>query len=142
MLKYAEIKPAINQVEIHPFLPNTELIKYCRSQDIMPVAYSPLGSQNQVPGTDKTVSTHAELVALAEKKGVTVAQILIAWGLSRGDVVLPKSAKEERIQSNFQPIDLTGEDFKVVDNVAEGNFYQFVNPVDMFGFDVWAVEPR
>jgi diketogulonate reductase-like aldo/keto reductase len=44
MLKYAEIKPMMNQVEIHPFLPNTELVEYCFSHDILPVAYSPLGS--------------------------------------------------------------------------------------------------
>jgi diketogulonate reductase-like aldo/keto reductase len=53
MLKYAEIKPAINQVEIHPFLPNTELVQCCFSHNILPVAYSPLGSQGQVATTQK-----------------------------------------------------------------------------------------
>jgi len=140
LLKYAEIKPAINQVEIHPFLPNTKLIEYCRSHDILPVAYSPLGSQDQVPTTNEKVSTNAELNALAKKKGVSVAQILIAWGLKRGYVVLAKSSNDMRIRSNFQVIVLTDEDFEAVHKVAEERHYRFVNPKDMFGYDVWADE--
>lgn len=138
LLKYAEIKPAINQVEIHPFLPNTKLIDYCRSHDILPVAYSPLGSQDQVPTTNERVSTNAEIIALAKRKGVSIAQILIAWGLRRGYVVLPKSSNDERIRSNFQVIELTDEDFEEVNKVAKERHCRFVNPKDMFGYDVWA----
>lgn len=127
-------------MEIHPFLPNTKLIDYCRSHDILPVAYSPLGSQNQIPTTNEKVSTNAELNALAKKKGVSVAQILIAWGLKRGYVVLPKSSNDERIRSNFQVIELSDQDFEAVNKVAEGRHYRFVNPKDMFGYDVWAEE--
>lgn len=140
LLKYAEIQPAINQVEIHPFLPNTELIDYCRSHSILPVAYSPLGSQDQVPTTNEKVSTNAELNALASKKGVSVAQVLIAWGLKRGYVVLPKSSNDERIRSNFQLIELSDQEFEEVNKVAEGRHNRFVNPRDMFGYDVWADE--
>lgn len=127
-------------MEIHPFLPNTKLIDYCRSHDILPVAYSPLGSQDQIPTTNEKVSTNAELNALAKKKGVSVAQILIAWGLKRGYVVLPKSSNDERIRSNFQVIELSDQDFEAVNKVAEGRLYRFVNPKDMFGYDVWAEE--
>ena len=141
MLKYAEIKPAINQVEIHPFLPNNELIKYCFSQDILPVAYSPLGSQNTIPGTGEKVSTNPELSAIAKKKGVTLAQLLIAWGLKRGYVVLPKSANDERIRSNAQLVDLTDEEFEAINKVSERRSHRFVNPKDQFGYNVWADEP-
>jgi diketogulonate reductase-like aldo/keto reductase len=140
LLKYAEIKPAINQIEIHPFLPNSELIEFCRAHDILPVAYSPLGSQNQVPTTNEIVSSNIELKEIAKRKGVTVAQILIAWGLKRGYVVLPKSSNDDRIRSNSQLIDLSGEEFDEVSGVAEGRYYRFVNPKDMFGYDVWGVE--
>ena len=141
LLKYAEVKPAINQVEIHPFLPNNELIKYCVSHDILPVAYSPLGSQEQVPTTGEKVSTDPELNAIAKTKGVTLAQLLIAWGLKRGYVVLPKSSNDERIRSNGHLIDLTDEEFGEVNKVSEGRNHRFVNPVDMFGYNVWANEP-
>lgn len=140
MLKYAEIKPVVNQVEIHPFLPNTELIEYCVSRDILPVAYSPLGSQHQVKHSLEAVSTNSELNALAKKKGVTLAQILIAWGLKRGYAVLPKSSNPERIKGNFAIIDLTEEDFEAVNKVAEGRNDRFVNLKDTFGYDVWPEE--
>jgi diketogulonate reductase-like aldo/keto reductase len=140
LLKDAEIKPAINQVEIHPFLPNTELIDYCRSHDIQIVAYSPLGSQDQVPTANEKVSTNVELNALARRKGVNLASVLIAWGLQRGYVVLPKSSKDERIRSNFQLIELSDEEFEEVNKVAKSRHYRFVNPKDMFGYDVWADE--
>jgi diketogulonate reductase-like aldo/keto reductase len=140
MLKYAEIKPVVNQVEIHPFLPNTKLIEYCISQDILPVAYSPLGSQHQVKHSLEAVSTNPELNALAKEKGVTLAQILIAWGLKRGYAVLPKSSQPERIKSNFEVVDLSEEDFKAVNKVAEGRSDRFVNLKDTFGYDVWPEE--
>ncbi len=140
LFKCAEIKPTINQVEIHPFLPNNELIQYCISHDILPVAYSPLGSQDQVPSTGEKVATNRELIAVAEKKGVSLAQVLIAWGLKRGYVVLPKSSNPTRIQSNFQLIELNEEEFEAVNKVAEGRRCRFVNPKEWFGYDVWADE--
>jgi len=139
LLKYAEIKPVINQVEIHPFLPNNKLIEYCLSQDILPAAYSPLGSQNQIGSTRETVSSNKELNELAKRKGVTLAQVLIAWGLKRGYVILPKSANEARIKSNIQLVDLTEEDFEAVNKIAKGRHDRFVNP-QQFGYDVWAEE--
>jgi len=139
LLEYADVKPVINQVEIHPFLPNNELIKYCFSQDILPAAYSPLGSQNQTGSTRETISSNKALNKLAKEKGVTLAQVLIAWGLKRGYVVLPKSADAVRIKSNFHVIDLTEEDFEAINQVAKGRHDRFVNP-EQFGHDVWAEE--
>jgi diketogulonate reductase-like aldo/keto reductase len=137
MLKYAEIEPAINQVEIHPFLPNTELVEYCFAHDILPVAYSPLGSQAQVETTQETPLQNADLGAIADKKGVTLAQLLIAWGLRRGYAALPKSANEVRIKANLQIIDLSDEEFGLINRAAEGRHYRFVNPKVMFGYDAW-----
>jgi diketogulonate reductase-like aldo/keto reductase len=117
MLRYAAIESMMNQVEIHSFLPNTELVEYCFSQDILPVAYSPLGRQGQIETTQETLLQNAELAELAEKKGVTLAQLLIAWGPKRGlrcrrKVVPPKSANEVKIRSNFVVVDLSEEEFK------------------------------
>lgn len=137
LLKYADIKPAINQVEIHPFLPNNELIQYCMSENILPVAYSPLGSQDQVPTTGEKVLTHPELKAIAERRGISMVQLLVAWGLKRGYAVLPKSGNRDRIRSNFCLVELNEEDFDAVNRVAEGRHFRFVNPKDMFGYDVW-----
>jgi diketogulonate reductase-like aldo/keto reductase len=142
LLKYAEIKPMVNQIEIHPFLPNTELIEYCRSHDIMPAAYSPLGSQEEVPATKEKLLENVALNTLAKKKRTTLAQVLIAWGIKRGYVVLPKSANEERVKRNASLIDLSEEDFEEVNKVAEGRHDRFVNPIGMFGFDAWPEETK
>jgi diketogulonate reductase-like aldo/keto reductase len=140
LLKSAEVKPHALQIEIHPFLPNTELIQYCFDHDILPQAYSPLGSQNQVPSTGEKVSTNSTLNAIAEKNGYTLAQVLIAWGLKRGYVVLPKSSTPSRIKSNFGIVELSNEDFEAVNEVAKGRHTRFVNMKDTFGYDVWPEE--
>jgi len=142
LLKYAKVKPAINQIEIHPFLPQQQLIDYCFSQSILPVAYSPLGSQDQVPGTGEKVSTNKDLIAVAEKNGWTLAQVLIAWGLKRGYSVLPKSSNEARIRGNAKLVTLSDEDFAAVNKVAEGRWSRFVNMKDTFGYDVWPEESK
>ncbi|CZS91018.1 probable reductase [Rhynchosporium graminicola] len=140
ILSFAKIPPAINQIEIHPFLPQTDLIKFCLSHSILPVAYSPLGSQDQVPGTGEKVSTNKELLAVAESKGVSLAQVLIAWGLRRGYAVLPKSSNESRIKSNAVLVELNDEEFNKVEKVAEGRWTRFVNMKGTFGYDVWPEE--
>ena len=142
MDKFATIKPAVNQIEVHPFLPNTDLVEYCKAHDIMPEAYSPLGSQNQVPSTGEKVSTDPTLNEIAKKGGNTLAQVLIAWGLQRGYVVLPKSSTPSRIESNFKVPKLSKEDFEAVNRVAEGRHTRFVNMKDTFGYDVWPEESQ
>ncbi|KXT02408.1 hypothetical protein AC578_7848 [Pseudocercospora eumusae] len=140
LLAYAKVKPAVNQIEIHPFLPNEELVKFCFENDILPEAYSPLGSQNQVPTTGEKVNTNPTLNKIAEKAGNTLAQVLVAWGIRRGYVVLPKSSTPSRIESNFKSIELSDEDFEAVNQVAKGRHTRFVNMKDTFGYDVWPGE--
>ncbi|KAL2841618.1 NADP-dependent oxidoreductase domain-containing protein [Aspergillus pseudodeflectus] len=140
LLKHAKVAPHVNQIEIHPFLPNEELVQYCFKHDILPQAYSPLGSQNQVPTTGERVSENATLNEIAKKGGNTLAQVLIAWGLRRGYVVLPKSSNPSRIESNFKSIELSDADYEAVNKVAEGRHFRFVNMKDTFGYDVWPEE--
>lgn len=140
MLAFAKAKPAVNQVEIHPFLPNVELVEFCQQNDIMPQAFSPLGSQNQVPSTGEKVRTDKTLNEVADRSGHTLAQILLAWGLRRGYVVLPKSSTPSRIEANFQIPQLSDEDFEAVQKVAHGRHTRFVNMKDTFGYDVWPEE--
>jgi diketogulonate reductase-like aldo/keto reductase len=140
LLSFAEVKPTVNQIEIHPFLPNTALVDFCFQHDILPAAYSPLGSQNQVPSTGEKVRTNPTLNEVAERSGNTLAQVLLAWGLRRGYVVLPKSSTPERIESNFQIPELSDEDFAAVESVAKGRHTRFVNMKDTFGYDLWKDE--
>lgn len=140
LMSFAKIKPTVNQIEIHPFLPQEELVKFCQENDILPAAYSPLGSQDQVPTTGEKVRTNKTLNEVAERSGHTLAQVILAWGLRRGYAVLPKSATPSRIESNFQVPDLSDEDFEAVNQVAKGRHTRFVNMKDTFGYNVWPEE--
>jgi len=140
LLSFASVPPAVNQVEIHPFLPNQELLDFATSKNILLVAYSPLGSQNQVPRTGEKVSENKTLNEVAERSGHTLAQTLIAWGIKRGYPVLPKSATPSRIKSNFEDYELNDKDYQAVNEVAKGRHCRFVNMKDTFGFDLWPEE--
>ena len=140
LLGFAKIKPVVNQVEVHPFLPNEELVRFCLDNGILPEAYSPLGSQDQVPTTGEKVRTDKTLNATADRSGHTLAQILLSWGLRRGYAVLPKSSTPSRIETNFQVPDISDEDFQAVQDVAKGRHVRFVNMKDTFGYNVWPEE--
>ncbi|EOD48638.1 Aldehyde reductase [Neofusicoccum parvum] len=140
MFKFAKVKPAVNQIEIHPFLPNEELVKFCQANDVLPSAYSPLGSQDQVPTTGEKVRTNKTLNEVADRSGHTLAQVLLAWGLRRGYAVLPKSSTPSRIDSNLLVPNLSDEDFETVNSVAKGRHTRFVNMKDTFGYNVWPQE--
>ncbi|CUM64562.1 uncharacterized protein PRCAT00002169001 [Priceomyces carsonii] len=105
------ITPAVNQVEVHPLLPQDKLIEYCHEKGIIVEAYSPLGSHDSPLFKNKTI------VEVAERNNVTTAQVLIAWGVHRGTVVLPKSVTPSRIKSNILQISLPEAEYKVLDKM-------------------------
>ncbi|KAF4768038.1 hypothetical protein HAV15_002767 [Penicillium sp. str.  len=133
MAKFAKVQPMVNQIEIHPFLANEELVQYCFAHNILPQAYSPLGSQNQVPTTGERVSENKTLNAVAEKGGNTRPG-------SDCLGVLPKSSNPKRIESNFKSVELSDADFEAVNEVAKSHYCRFVNMRDTFGYDVWPEE--
>ncbi|EEQ34594.1 hypothetical protein McanMca71_002443 [Microsporum canis] len=141
LLQLASIPPAVNQIEIHPFFPNSKLVQYCFDHDILPVAYSPLGSQVLSCGDGEKARGSRALRALAGRKGCDVGQLLIAWGLRRGYPVLPKSFTQSRITSNFQPIELTQDEFEAVGNAPDGKYTRFVDLSIEYSYDnFWADE--
>ena len=134
LLKHAKVKPSANQVEVHPFLPNTALLNYCKSQDIILEAYTPLGKLS----AGERLSAVPELLEIVDRTGFTMAQVLIAWGVQRGYVVLPKSFTPERIESNFQLVQLDQQDFEAVNAYASQQNTRIVNIAEEYGVDVWA----
>ena len=97
LLKYAEVVPAVNQVEFSPFLYRKELLDFCMSKGILLEAYSPLtrGQRLHESAVEK----------MAKKYNKSPAQILIRWSLQHGLIVLPKSVHNERIIENGQVFD-------------------------------------
>ncbi|KAI9290960.1 aldehyde reductase-like protein [Neoconidiobolus thromboides FSU 785] len=121
ILSEAKIRPAALQVELHPYLPQPELLEFCKNENIHVTAYSPLGSE-AVP----KVREQTEVVEIAQRLGKTPAQVLLAWGQQRGTSVIPKSTNEDRVKQNFQDIELSEEDINKISNL--GIHHRFAVP--------------
>ncbi|ALD62986.1 aldo/keto reductase [Glutamicibacter soli] len=114
---YAEtgVRPVINQVETHPYFPQSELRAYEAQHGILHESWSPLGQ-----GGD--LLTDPVLVKIAEKHKASVAQVVIAWHLALGNVVIPKSVTDARIIENFASLQLTldDEDLAAINGLDRG----------------------
>ena len=112
------VVPAINQIELHPFFNQAELREFNASKGILTQAWSPLGQ-----GGDLLES--AIIGQIAAKHNATPAQVVIAWHLAIGNVVIPKSVTESRIRENYAALDVSLDETDVLaingmDNSAEG----------------------
>ena len=94
------VVPAINQVELHPFFNQAELRAFNASKGILTQAWSPLGQGGEL-------LENATVAEIAAKHDATPAQVVIAWHLAIGNVVIPKSVTESRIQENFAALSVT-----------------------------------
>jgi methylglyoxal/glyoxal reductase len=115
LMKDAEIKPMVNQVEYHPRLTQKELQSFCQEHGIQLEAWSPL-MQGQL--LDNQV-----LQEIANKYNKSVAQVILRWDLQNGVVTIPKSTKEHRIVENASVFDfeLTEEDMKRIDGLNQNH---------------------
>jgi alcohol dehydrogenase (NADP+) len=117
----ARIKPAVVQVESHPYLPETELLEFCKAKDIVFLAFAPLG-HGMKPGLleDPVIS------AVAARVGKTPAQILLAWAVQRGTAVLTTPTTAARAKENFDIARLPQDAF---DEISRIQIRQRLNPV-------------
>lgn len=122
LLASCKVKPAANQIEIHPYLTQPDLVAFCRQADILLEAYSPLG--NNQTGEPMTLDD-PDVHALAKELDMDRGQILISWGVQRGWVVLPKSVTEKRIISNFQDKQLPEGAMKRLDALERHKRFNF-----------------
>ncbi|NUS72828.1 MAG: aldo/keto reductase [Corynebacteriales bacterium] len=97
LMAETDIVPAINQIELHPRLPQAELREFDRKHGIVTQAWSPLGHGQLLD--DSTVAT------IAEKHGKSAAQVLLRWNLDLGTMVISKSVTPERIRANMDVFD-------------------------------------
>jgi len=136
LLSYAEIKPVCNQIEVHPYLIQEDLIRFCKKNGIEIVAYSPLGRNTEVGG--KTLTEEPIIQELSAKYNRTPSQIVLNWHLSRGYVIIPKTSNFRRLQENFDcdTFEITADEIKKI-NALDKN----VRIVDPKTMELYAFTP-
>ncbi|MBS9524611.1 aldo/keto reductase [Litoribacter alkaliphilus] len=108
ILDNCEVMPEMNQVELHPLLPQNDLIEFCHENGVQVTAYSPLGSTDRTAAMKKddepNLMENETIQSIAKKHNISPAQVLIAWAMERDTVVIPKSVNEGRIKENFESL--------------------------------------
>ena len=92
-----EVPPAVNQIEVHPYLTQDEVRGYCAQHGIAVEAWSPIGQG--------IVLDDPVIGSIAKRAGKTPAQVVLRWHIERGDIVFPKSVAAARIKENFDIFD-------------------------------------
>lgn len=109
LVLHADVIPAVNQVELHPFFQQEKAIGYMREYGVVPEAWGPFAEGNH------GIFTHPVLSAIGKKYGKSAAQVALRWNVQRGVVVIPKSVHKERIEQNLDIWDFALSD----DDMAE-----------------------
>jgi diketogulonate reductase-like aldo/keto reductase len=127
------IKPAVNQVELHPYLSQTNLIKYCQHHGIEVQAYSPLGTPGYKESGEPSLLEEPTLATIAQKHETTPAQVVLAWALHRNTSVVCKSSSESHLRVNLQAnaIQLDENDMNAIAGLNRN--YRFFRPDDWWG---------
>jgi len=131
LLSYAEIKPVVNQIEVHPYLVQEDLVNFCQKYGIQVVAYSPFArGENEFSDgrVHKNLLTEPTILELAKKYGKTAGQIVLNWNLSRNLIPIPKTATASRLAENLNVDDfvISQDDLKTISALECG--YRFCDP--------------
>lgn len=112
LCKNVEIVPHINQIEFHPGMMQRETLSFCRQMEIQIEASSPLGNGQ--------VLSNVILCKIAEKRGISSAQVCLKWALKHGTIVIPKTTKPARMVENINlfGFDLSAEEMKIIDGLS------------------------
>jgi len=120
LMSGAHVAPAVLQVEMHPYLTQHNLLRFCAEQDIHVTAFSPLGALSYLElgmaDAGEAVIARPAVTAIAERLGRTPAQVVLRWGIQRGTSIVPKTSRPERLIENAQLFDfaLSDEDMRAV----------------------------
>lgn len=136
LLRHARLRPAVNQVECHPYLPQSALAGWCARHDVHLTAYSPLGSADRPdmlrhPG-EQPVLADPVVAEVAAEHQATPAQVLLAWQLSRQRSVICKTVSRRRLLENLAAAQLALEDPQLSRLDAIATRQRYVNPAGWF----------
>jgi diketogulonate reductase-like aldo/keto reductase len=123
ILKVARVKPAVNQIELHPYLQRRELVQFLKSHNISVEAFAPLTPLVKArPGPVDEVCRR-----LAEKHGVSASIVLLRWVLDQGIIAITTSGRKDRLQeylSDVASFQLAAEEVKAISVAGEGKNYR------------------
>lgn len=131
LIAHSDVVPEMNQVEMHPLLPQNELLVFCKKNEILMTAYSPLGSGDRAKsmkaGDEPNLLDLDVIRNIAKKHNTLPAQVLISWHTKRGCAAIPKSVTKEHLITNFQAADveLDENDMKAISEINER--YRYIN---------------
>nr|AAB97617.1 NADPH-dependent mannose 6-phosphate reductase [Apium graveolens] len=140
ILSYSKIKPAVNQIETHPYFQRDSLIKFCQKYGIAITAHTPLGGA--LANTERFGSVSClddpVLKKLSDKHNKSPAQIVLRWGVQRNTIVIPKSSKTKRLEENINIFDfeLSKEDMELIKTMERNQ--RSNTPAKAWGIDVYA----
>ncbi|MAP81199.1 MAG: aldehyde oxidoreductase [Aequorivita sp.] len=131
LISKAKIKPEMNQIELHPLLQQKALLDYCKSENILVTAYSPLGSGDRVAAMkaddEPNMMDISEIKEIARDRSASTAQVLIAWHNHRGCAAIPKSTTKEHIVANFKAADVSLTDSDMEKIASLNRNYRYVD---------------
>jgi alcohol dehydrogenase (NADP+) len=138
LIDEADHAPEMNQIEMHPYLPQEDMLDYCEEAGVHLTAYSPLGSSDRPKAMkaddEPRLLDDPTVKAVAERRDASPAQVLISWAVHRGTAVIPKSVTPSHIEDNLAAADveLTDEDMEALGDVERS--YRYV------GGELWTIE--
>ncbi|KAI3422924.1 Aldo_ket_red domain-containing protein, partial [Psidium guajava] len=139
-LAYSRIRPAVNQIELHPYFQRESLVKFCQQHGVCVTAHTPLGgaTANTIMFGSISCLDDPILKGLAKKYRTTVAQIVLRWSVQRNTVVIPKTSKPERLEENFRVFhfELEKEDMDLIKSLDRN--YRTNQPAKSWGIDIYA----
>jgi D-xylose reductase len=123
LLSFARIKPAVLQVELHPYLTQDKLLRFCRENGIAVTGFSPLGAASYVAlnmaGPQDSVLVQPVVEQAARRLGKSPAQVVLRWAVQRGTAIVPKTARPERLAENLALFDfaLSDEEMQAISSL-------------------------
>ncbi|KAJ5076728.1 hypothetical protein M0811_00045 [Anaeramoeba ignava] len=137
ILKEAQIKPVVNQVENHPYLQQEDLVQFCKENQIQVIAYSPLGSLDSKQKDDPSILDDPIIKEISQRLNCLPAQVVLKWQIQRGLIVIPKSSNPLHMKENLQALEFTlsQEDMDKIKSINRN--YRFLNPMNFWGITVF-----
>ena len=132
ILQIARIRPAVNQIELHPYLTQRDMRDYCAKQQIVITSYCPLANLKRENEREEDASAlyNPVIQDMATRLSKTPAQIILRWHLQLDLTVIPKTVTAARLVENSQVFDfaLSQDEMDLIDRLGETHRRRFVNP--------------